>query len=92
MVGFGLGLEMDLWFGKSPGSRESNIREASLGKSEGVRGKGSSGTWKKSGESQAREDPTVSKDLTLEPESCWTMKACPMPALLATSHATSHPP
>lgn len=83
---------MDLWFGKSPGSRESNIREASLAEGEGICRRGSSGAGKESGESQAREDPTVNKDLTLEPESCWTMRVCPMPALPATSHATSHPP
>lgn len=85
-MGFSLGLEMDLWFGKSPGSRESNIREASLAEGEGVCRRGSLGDGKESSESQAREDPAVSKDLTLEPESCWTMRACLMPALPATSH------
>lgn len=43
------------------------------------------GAAKESGESQAREDPTMDKDLAPGAGSC-----CPMPALLATAHATCH--
>lgn len=34
----------------------------------------------------------MGKDLTPGAGSYWTMKACPRPILLATAHATSHPP
>lgn len=41
------------------------------------------------GESQAREAQLWARTELME-QSCWTLRACPVPALLATAHATSH--
>lgn len=86
-VGFEMNLANELW--EKPWNQreqcERNIWKE--GKGPG-RERRSSWAWKKSGESQAGEDPTVGKDLTPGAGSCRTTRACS--TLLA--HATSHPP
>lgn len=67
-VEFGQGHGMDLWFGESPRSRESSMREARGRKVRAVCEKGSlRGAGKESGKSQAGEDPTCHCTCHLSP-------------------------